>query len=101
MLLAVVFGFPIYWMLITAFKTSTRHQPARPAVLAAPSRRCAAFREVLSDPIFRDDLRNSLVITLAAVLVSVVIGFFGALAIARFRFAGPQGLHRSRCCSCR
>jgi multiple sugar transport system permease protein/N,N'-diacetylchitobiose transport system permease protein len=49
-----------------------------------------AFREVLNDSIFRDDLRNSLVITLAAVAISLVIGFFGALAIARFRFAGRK-----------
>ncbi|MDT4933993.1 MAG: N,N-diacetylchitobiose transport system permease protein, partial [Pseudonocardiales bacterium] len=55
---------------------------------AHPSLR--AFREVLSDPIFRDDLLNSLVITLSAVVVSIVVGFFGALAIARFRFSGRK-----------
>jgi N,N'-diacetylchitobiose transport system permease protein len=89
MVLSVVFGFPIYWMLITAFKTSSDINSLTPRFWPAhPSLR--GFREVLADPIFRDDLRNSVVITLAAVLISIVIGFFGALAIARFRFAGRK-----------
>jgi N,N'-diacetylchitobiose transport system permease protein len=88
-LLSAVFGFPIYWMLITSFKTSTDINQLVPQFWPHhPTLR--AFREVLDDPIFRDDIRNSFVITLSAVLVSVVIGFFGALAIARFRFAGRR-----------
>jgi multiple sugar transport system permease protein/N,N'-diacetylchitobiose transport system permease protein len=50
----------------------------------------SGFTGVLSDPIFRRNLLNSLIITLAAVLVSIVIGFLGAVAIARFRFAGRR-----------
>ena len=45
---------------------------------------------MLHDPIFVDDMRNSAIITLSAVVVSLVIGFFGALAIARFRFLGRK-----------
>jgi N,N'-diacetylchitobiose transport system permease protein len=88
-LLSVVFGFPIYWMLITAFKTSADINQLVPQFWPHhPTLR--AFREVLHDPIFRADLRNSFVITLSAVVVSIVIGFFGALAIARFRFLGRR-----------
>jgi len=39
---------------------------------------------------FGIDLWNSVVITLGAVAVSLVVGFFGALAIARFHFAGKK-----------
>jgi N,N'-diacetylchitobiose transport system permease protein len=88
-LLAAVLGAPIYWMLVTAFKTSADINQLVPQFWPRhPSLR--AFREVLGDPIFRDDLRNSLVITLSAVVISIVVGFFGALAIARFRFAGRK-----------
>lgn len=88
-LLSVLFGFPIYWMLTTAVKKSTDINRLVPQFWPAhPTLR--AFREVLGDPIFRDDLRNSFVITLSAVVISVVIGFFGALAIARFRFVGRR-----------
>ena len=83
-------------MLVTSFKTQRGHQRRwrRSSGRTHPSLR--GFSEVLHDPIFRDDLRNSLVITLAAVVISLVIGFFGALAIARFRFARPQGVHLRR-----
>ncbi|MGI8666818.1 MAG: carbohydrate ABC transporter permease [Jatrophihabitans sp.] len=89
MVLAMVFGFPLYWMLITSFKTSSDINSLTPQFWPHhPTLR--GFSEVLHDRIFLDDLRNTLVITLAAVLVSVVIGFFGAMAIARFRFMGRK-----------
>ena len=89
MVVAVAFAFPVYWMLNTAFKTSTDINRLTPQFWPHnPTLR--AFREVLADPIFRDDLLNSFAITLAAVTVSLVIGFFAALAIARFRFLGRR-----------
>ena len=88
-LLAVVFGFPIYWMLNTSFKTSADINQLVPQFWPHHFT-LRAFREVLDDPIFRDDIKNSFVITLLAVSVSVVIGFLGALAIARFRFRGRR-----------
>ena len=88
-LLSVVLGFPIYWMLITAFKPSSdintltpQFWPAHPTL--------NGFTEVLTDPTFRANLLNSLIITLACVIISLVIGFGGALAIARFRFLGRK-----------
>ncbi len=87
---SIVFGFPIYWMLITAFKTSSdinrltpQFWPHHPT-LARLQRSAAAIRSSAQD------LLNSLIITLAAVAISIVIGFLGALAIARFRFAGRK-----------
>ena len=89
MVLAVAIGFPIYWMLITSFKRSSDITTLTPQFWPAhPSLR--GFSEVLHDPIFIDDMRNSAIITLSAVLVSLVIGFFGAMAIARFRFLGRK-----------
>ncbi len=89
MLLAAVIGFPIYWMLITAFKRSSDITTLTPQFWPEhPSWR--GFTEVLHDPIFRQDMRNSAIITVAAVLISIVIGFFGAMAIARFRFLGRK-----------
>src|SRR4051795_4370420 len=89
MLVAAIMGFPIFWMLITSVKTSADINQLVPQFWPQhPTWR--SFSEVLRDPLFRDDLLNSLIITLATVLISVVIGFFGALAIARFRFAGRK-----------
>jgi N,N'-diacetylchitobiose transport system permease protein len=89
MVLAVVIGFPIYWMLITAFKRSSDITTLTPQFWPThPSLR--GFSDVLHDPIFIDDMRNSAIITLSAVVISLVIGFFGAMAIARFRFLGRK-----------
>jgi N,N'-diacetylchitobiose transport system permease protein len=86
---SVVLGFPIYWMLITSVKPSTDIISITPKFL--PSRLYwGGFKEVLQDPTFRQNLLNSLIITLCAVVISLVIGFFGALAIARFRFVGRK-----------
>lgn len=87
--IAAIMGAPIYWMLITSMKVNRDITSLTPQFWPRhPS--WSAFRRVLDDPIFRDDLRNSLIITLAAVGISLVIGFLGALAIARFRFAGRK-----------
>jgi multiple sugar transport system permease protein/N,N'-diacetylchitobiose transport system permease protein len=89
MVLAALIGFPIYWMLITAFKRSSDITTLTPQFWPKhPTWR--GFSEVIHDPIFLQDMRNSAVITVAAVLISIVIGFFGAMAIARFRFLGRK-----------
>jgi len=88
-LLAAIMGFPIYWMLITAFKTSGDLNQAIPQFWPKHPT-LGSFREVLRDPIFRDDLLNSLIITISAVVISGVVGFLGALAISRFRFLGRK-----------
>jgi N,N'-diacetylchitobiose transport system permease protein len=87
LIVSVILGFPIFWMLITSVKTSQDINRLTPGFWPRHFT-WSSFGDILRDPIFRDDLLNSLIITLATVLISVVIGFFGALAIARFRFAG-------------
>lgn len=88
-LISVVVGFPIYWMLITAAKTG--EDVNRLVPLFWPRHfTWSNFAGILRDPYFLDDLRNSLIITLCTVAISLVVGFFGALAISRFRFAGRR-----------
>lgn len=87
----VVMVFPAYWMINTAFKppnevlTFTPHfVPERPTV--------DNFISAMRAPLFLDVLRNSLIITSSAVAVALVVGFLGALAVARFRFYGRRAL---------
>jgi multiple sugar transport system permease protein/N,N'-diacetylchitobiose transport system permease protein len=87
--LAVLFGLPIYWMVITAFMTGKDLSKSTPQFVPLhPS--LESFREIVSDPVFRQNLLNTAVVTVAAVVISLVVGFFGALAIARFRFVGKR-----------
>jgi N,N'-diacetylchitobiose transport system permease protein len=87
--LCVVFAFPIYWMLLTAF--GNRVTTASPSVIPTHLN-VTFFHEVLTgdNGVFVKDLRNTAIITVGAVLISVIVGFLGALAIARFRFAGRK-----------
>jgi N,N'-diacetylchitobiose transport system permease protein len=91
LLLALVMAFPAYWMINTAFKppnevlTFTPHfVPENPTFVN--------FTSALHAPLFLDVLRNSLIITISSVLAALVVGFLGALAVARFRFYGRKAL---------
>jgi N,N'-diacetylchitobiose transport system permease protein len=88
---SVVMAFPAYWMINTAFKppnevlTFTPHfLPEHPTL--------QNFTSALEAPLFLQDLRNSLVITISAVAAALAVGFLGALAVARFRFYGRRAL---------
>jgi N,N'-diacetylchitobiose transport system permease protein len=89
--IAVAFVFPIYWMINTSFKSANEYQTFTPHfVPAAPT--LSNFTSSLHVLNFWDDLRNSLILTVVAVSISLVVGFLGALAIARFRFSGRRTL---------
>jgi N,N'-diacetylchitobiose transport system permease protein len=90
-LFIIVMAFPAYWMINTAFKPSnevltfTPHfWPHHPTL--------TNFTSAIKAPLFLDVMRNSLIISVSAVIVALVVGFFGALAVARFRFYGRRAL---------
>ena len=89
LLFALVMAFPVYWMLSTAFKPTNEVQTFTPYLVPLHPT-LDNFRSALHAPNFLLDLRNSLVITLSSVAAGLVVGFLGALAIARFRFYGRK-----------
>jgi N,N'-diacetylchitobiose transport system permease protein len=87
----IVVGFPVYWMLNTAFKTPNEIQTLDPVfVPSKPS--FTNFSQALFANNFLGNLRVSLIVTITAVAFGLVVGFLGALAIARFRFYGRRAL---------
>ena len=87
----VLMVFPAYWMINTALKPPNeiltfdpRFVPDHPTL--------DNFISAVKAPLFLDVLRNSLVITVSAVVAALVVGFLGALAVARFRFYGRRAL---------
>ncbi len=87
----IVMAFPAYWMINTAFKppnevlTFTPHfWPENPTL--------ANFSSALKAPLFLDVMRNSVIITVSSVIAALLVGFLGALAVARFRFYGRRAL---------
>jgi multiple sugar transport system permease protein/N,N'-diacetylchitobiose transport system permease protein len=86
-LFAVVMFFPIYWMVITTIKTGKDLLSIDPTFWPT-GLSTVSFKTVFDDPNFLPDMRNVAVITLGAVIMGLVVGFLGAVAVARFRFSG-------------
>ncbi|WP_329257190.1 carbohydrate ABC transporter permease [Streptomyces sp. NBC_01478] len=89
LLVFVVVGFPLYWMLDTAFK------PARDAIDPDPSLLPTGitldnFRRALDIADFWGPVGRSLVVSLSVVVIGVVVGLLAALAISRFAFRGRK-----------
>jgi N,N'-diacetylchitobiose transport system permease protein len=84
-----VFAFPVYWMFATAFKPGRFIQASPPRWLPLPGT-LEHFREAIGRPNFADYVRNSLLVTLSAVLLSLVIATLAALAVGRYGFRGRK-----------
>lgn len=92
---AVLFGlvwlFPIYWMVNTAFLTDAQIQQRVPTLFPLGGT-AGNFGVVLTSPAFYSALRMSLAIALLVVLAAMVFGFLAALALSRFRFRSRTSL---------
>jgi hypothetical protein len=90
-LVLLVMVFPIYWMVATGFKRGVDILSFEPKWLPIPGT-LENFRSAVGKPFFLQDVRNSLVVVVATVLISLVLAFLAALAAARFRFRGRAAL---------
>jgi N,N'-diacetylchitobiose transport system permease protein len=88
---AIVMIFPVYWVLNTAFKPQSEVLSYSPSLLPTHPT-LDNFKSALKAPLFLTDMANGLIVTIAAVLCALVVGFLAALAIARFRFFGRKAI---------
>ncbi|WP_336051152.1 carbohydrate ABC transporter permease [Streptomyces sp. CA2R101] len=91
LVLALGFAFPVYWMFSTAFK------PTRDIVTEDPvwfpfHGTAEHFATAVNAPDFWALARNSVVVTVLAVGLSLVIALCGAFALTRMRFRGRRGI---------
>ncbi|MET7693369.1 carbohydrate ABC transporter permease [Streptomyces sp. NPDC005483] len=82
-------GFPVYWMVNTAFK------PAKDAIDPDPSLLPTGltldnFRRALDIADFWGPVGRSLIVSLSVVAIGIVVGTLAALAISRFDFRGRK-----------
>ena len=84
---ALLWAFPVYWMLNSAFLPNVVLQSTTPTFLPFGGS-VDNFRVVVTDPAFVQALAVSLVVTLTTVAAALIVAFLGALAISRFRFRG-------------
>ena len=90
LLVFLVMVFPVYWMVGTAFKQGNDVLSYTPRFLPTDPT-LANFRDAMSRDFFWSSVRNSIVVVLAVVGLSVVLAFLAALALAKFRFYGRRG----------
>ena len=88
-LFCVVWIFPVYWMVNTAFKPYGDILRPTPGFLPIPLS-LGNFADALGKPLFGDYLRNSLIVTGAAVVASALVALLAAVALTRFRFFGRR-----------
>ncbi len=86
---ALVWAFPIYWMVSSAFLPTSRLQRPEPAFFPVDGT-LANFRQVLTDESFAASFRVSLAVTGLTLAGAVLFAFVAALAISRFRFRGRK-----------
>ncbi|GAA3836647.1 carbohydrate ABC transporter permease [Streptomyces chiangmaiensis] len=89
LLVFVTAGFPVYWMVDTAFK------PAKDAIDPDPSLlptgfTLANFSRALDIADFWGPVGRSLIVSLSVVAVGIAVGLLAALAISRFAFRGRK-----------
>jgi N,N'-diacetylchitobiose transport system permease protein len=84
---AVVWAFPVYWMVLSSVLPGSRLRSTTPTFLPTGAT-LANFRSVLDGAGFGTALRMSLAITAVTVVAVLVFAFLAALAISRFRFRG-------------
>ncbi|MEV7778465.1 carbohydrate ABC transporter permease [Kitasatospora sp. NPDC088351] len=89
LLVAAVIGFPVYWMVLTAFRPANEILSLPPKFW--PGRLSLDnFARALGSETFWANVRSSVIIGLGTVVVSLVVGTLAAFALARFRFTGRK-----------
>jgi N,N'-diacetylchitobiose transport system permease protein len=85
----VVMAFPVFWMISTAFKSDDQITSVTPTWLPLEPT-LKHFRDALDRPYFWPNVKNSLIIVLVTVVISVALAFLAAVALAKYRFTGRK-----------
>ena len=87
--LSVLWVFPIYWMINSAFLPLNRLQTPDPTFFPVEGT-LTNFRRVLNDPTFWVSMRVSLAVVVIVLIAALAFAFLSALAVSRFRFRGRK-----------
>lgn len=85
----IVWIFPVYWMLNTAFKPRSESMTSTPLFLPQHPT-ISNFVIAFTHGDFVLYLRNSAIVVTGAVILAILLGLFAAAALSRFQFAGRR-----------
>jgi N,N'-diacetylchitobiose transport system permease protein len=81
--------FPVFWMLSTALKSNAQINSFNPVWLPGHPT-LTHFRAAIDRPAFWTDVKNSVIVVVATVVVALALSFLAALALAKYRFTGRK-----------
>lgn len=87
---ALIFSFPLIWMLLTAFKNRIDFLSVPPKWIFVPT--LANFKEIFSSADFLKAYSNSIIVSVCSVALGIFLGVPAAYGINRFRFKGRSNL---------
>jgi N,N'-diacetylchitobiose transport system permease protein len=87
--LFAVMIFPVFWMVSTAFKKDDDVYSLTPTWLPLDPT-IQHFRDAIARPYFWTDVKNSMIVVSATVVISLVLAFLAAVALAKYRFTGRK-----------
>jgi N,N'-diacetylchitobiose transport system permease protein len=85
--LFVVMAFPVYWMISSAFKSDAQINSLTPTWFPTHPT-LQHFSTAINRPYFWTDVKNAVIVVIVAVLIALVLAFFAAVALAKYRFRG-------------
>jgi N,N'-diacetylchitobiose transport system permease protein len=85
----VIALFPVYWMVLTSLRRGADIKSQTPSFLPTNAT-FDNYRRVFERDFFWTAMRNSAMVTAIVVIAALLIGFFAALALSRFRFHGRK-----------
>src|SRR5690606_23836043 len=85
----VLWAFPIYWMVKTAFTKRSDALSSTPQFFPTDPT-LANFHTALFQAGFFENLRSSVIVVAGAVAFAIVAGLFASAALSRFRFSGRR-----------
>jgi N,N'-diacetylchitobiose transport system permease protein len=87
--LFVVMVFPVFWMISTAFKPDDQINSLTPTWFSAHPT-LHHFTDAIHTPFFWSSVKNSVIIVLFTVAISISLAFLAAVALAKYRFSGRK-----------
>jgi N,N'-diacetylchitobiose transport system permease protein len=89
LLLFVVLVFPVFWMISTAFKNNAQITGFTPTWFPRHPT-LSHFRDAVDRPFFWTDIKNSVIVVVATVVIALALSFFAAVALSKYRFSGRK-----------
>lgn len=89
-LVALTFFAPVFWIMLSSFKTADQILAVPPIIFFRPT--FANYARLFSGVQFEHQLFNSVLLSISAVLIAVIVSFLAAFSFSRFKPAATNFL---------